>query len=83
MKTITLLAALLLSACGGAPLDSQQPSARPAVPCEQSAECKARTAAGQAIATCAESYMGNPAVMMSTWDNGKTWLIGNCDSTAK
>ena len=88
----------LLSACGAGCNDNMRrdlykgpaapdaASARPAVPCNESAECMARVMDGQKIARCDEAVradeFGRPA-MMSTWDEGKTWLIGNCDDTAK
>lgn len=85
MKTFFAIAMMItMTACGGQPVDeSQQPSKREAVPCSQSKECQTRVAAHEVIKTCAESFIGNPAVMMSTWDNGQTWLKGNCDATAK
>lgn len=80
-KIICILAAFCLSACNAGAIDETQlPSASKAVPCEQSKECLMY---GATAKTCNEGYIGNPPVMASTWDNGKTWLIGNCDSTAK
>lgn len=79
MKLTLCAFVCLLTGCGaGASFDaSQQPSQQPTVECSESAECMAY---GATARTCAESFFGT--VMMSTWDNGKTWLIGNCDSTA-
>lgn len=84
MKNIILAVfASILVGCGGAmPVENPDvASSRPAVPCQMSAECRASVLAGEAPRICAESFMGQPAVMMSTWDNGTTWLRGNCDST--
>lgn len=83
MQILIFCLCAALTACGGAPIDTaQQPSSRTAVPCSQSAECTQRVATGDSIKTCAEAFIGNPAVMMSTWDNGKSWVRGNCDSSA-
>lgn len=86
MKTIlTVISLAFLTACGGTMQpteDAQKPSTQKAVPCEQSKECMSLRAANTPIRTCAESFAGTPAVMMSTWDNGVTWVKGNCDSTA-
>jgi hypothetical protein len=88
MKLIMLCITVALTGCGvgqQVPI-TQQASSRLAVPCAQSAECTARVAAGETIKTCAENLLydtNHNLVMQSTWDNGKTWLIGNCDSTAK
>ena len=77
-RILAIMISLSLVACG-----SNEPMTRKGVPCEQSRECMTRVAANEFIATCGESFMGQPAIMMSTWDNGKTWSVGNCDATAK
>lgn len=81
MKLTAIIISLLLVGCGaGEPSINNLPSTQPTMSCDQSAECVQRTQAGEVLKTCDEQYHGGR--MMSTWDNGRSWLVGNCDLTA-
>lgn len=76
----TTLLALLLAGCGGhAPIDQpdQLLSNQPTVSCAASLECQQH---GATAKTCSEVIHSGRAI--STWDGGRIWLEGNCDSTA-
>jgi hypothetical protein len=80
--TLSLVSILILSACGGNPEVkhvTQNLSSSVAIPCNQSKECQQRVANNEVILSCTEKFVGYQVV--SSWDNGVSWLNGNCDMT--
>lgn len=79
-RTIALIVLpFALIGCGAGSNIEPQLSTQPTMACSDSAECMAAEASGKPMRMCDEMIHGGKVI--STWDNGRTWVTGNCDDT--